>query len=160
MRTRLLFAAALFPFVACNRKVDEPTPTTANPPSSSTAPTIASSSTSSANPSSSTMTPTVYAPSPSSSTGPDPKAPFSPKEYKEFRMKISNEDCEKAAAKKNTLEGLPEHDKKGTLLLWACLRQGNVAWYRCVLTADTSEHFNWCSQRYLIAPEEAKLKQP
>jgi hypothetical protein len=159
MGIRFVLAAAVVACVACNRKVDEPQPTTANPPataSSSAAPITSTS----GYPSSSTMTPTIYAPAPTASDGPDPKAPFGPKEFKEFHIKISNEDCEKAAEKKNTLEGLPIHDKKGTLLIWACLREGNVAWYRCVINADTSEHFNWCSQRYLIQPEEAKLQKP
>ena len=164
MRSRLVFALAAVSWVgawaACSRKVDEPTPTNANPPSP-TSP--SSTSTTSASipypgPSSSTMTPTIYPPAASDSNEPDPKAPFGPKEFKEFKMKISNEDCEKAAAKKNKLEGLPEFDKKGSLLIWPCLREGNVAWYRCVLTADKIENFNWCSRRYLITPEEVKLQ--
>jgi len=155
MRLRLLFAAALVMSVGCHDKVDEPNQTT-NPPSSGSAP-VASAST--ASPSSSGMTPTVYPPVASASNGPDPKAPFGPKELKEFNIKLSNEDCEKAAVKKNTLEGLPEHDKKGSLLIWACLRRGNVAWYRCIITADNIDHFNWCSQRYLVLPEEITVKQ-
>jgi hypothetical protein len=164
MRIRPLLAAALVvsgAAIACHGKVDEPNPTTANPPASGSAPIPSASTVSSfpGSPSSSGMTPTVYAPAGSASNGPDPKAPFGPRELKEFNMHITNEECEKAAIKKNTLEGLPEHDKKGSLLIWACLRRGNVAWYRCVLTADNIEHFNWCSQRYLVLPDEITVKQ-
>ena len=53
-----------------------------------------------------------------------------------------------------------EHDKKGSLVIWPCLRLGNVAWYRCVVGAETTDDFTWCSKRYLIPPDQVKAQQP
>lgn len=138
MRKLQSLAVALLVLAACRRKIDEPDPSKGAPSSHASG--------------------SSFAPAPSAS-GPDEYAPFGPKEFKEFETKIGHEECEEAAKKKNQLEGLADYDKKGTLLLSACLMLGNLAWYRCVLTADTADHFGWCSRRYLIPPNEVKLKK-
>ena len=94
-------------------------------------------------------------PAPSGSDEP----PYSPKEYKEYQQKLAHEECEQAARHLNQVSGRPEFDKKGTLILSGCLFQGNVAWFRCVMDTQTQEQFNRCSHRYLIPPDEVKLKQ-
>jgi len=149
MRSFVAPLAALFLVSACHRGVEEPDPSKVTPTTNGSTSVAPSGSTS-----------VAAGPAESASAGSyDPYAPFNRREWKEFNMHIEHEQCEEAAKKKNQLEGLADYDKKGTLLISACLMRGNVAWYRCILTTDTLEHFNWCSTRYLQPAEDVKKPQ-
>lgn len=99
----------------------------------------------------STSSSSVASAAPSTSAS---QAPYTPREIREMREHLHNEMCNEAAKKKNQVNGLPDYDKKGTLVLGMCLSWGNTAWYRCILESTTAASYDACSKRYLIPPEE------
>lgn len=140
-------AASVLALAGCPRKPDEPDPVPQSPKDAAAPP-----ATSSPPPAPS---PLASAPTPASGdAGVD--LPFTPKERQEFHQKLNNELCELAAKHQNVVNGRPEFDKKGTLLITGCLFEGNLAWYKCVVATTTAPDFEWCNARYLRPKDEIK----
>ena len=79
-----------------------------------------------------------------------PPAPtLTPRERRDLKIRIGNEDCEKAAKRVNSLHNRPETDLKGIEIVSMCLRAGNMAWYRCVLDAPGADEADACAKRFL-----------
>jgi hypothetical protein len=92
--------------------------------------------------------PTSDASSPAFDAAPPPPL-FTPRERRDLKIRIGNEDCEKAAKRINTLHNRPETDIKGIEILSLCLKAGNMAWYRCVLDASGPDDADTCAKRFL-----------
>jgi hypothetical protein len=78
-----------------------------------------------------------------------PAARFTPEERRDLRIRIAHEDCERAAKRINVLHNRPETDIKGIDIISICLKNGNMAWYRCVVDAPAADEADRCGQRYL-----------
>ena len=74
---------------------------------------------------------------------------MSESELRDFRMHIAHEQCEDGAKLYNTLQGLSPTDPKGTMIVSVCLRAGNLAWYKCMLSAKTKDDGQTCTRRFL-----------
>jgi hypothetical protein len=93
-----------------------------------------------------------FSPAPGSSReagAPPPSQPLSDVELRDFRVRIGHEECESGARRVNTLEGREATDPKAGPLISVCLRYGNVAWYKCVLRADSGDKAVACNHRLL-----------
>lgn len=91
--------------------------------------------------------PVASGPGASARTYDDP--PLDETEQHDVRIHIQHELCEEGAGRINVLEGLEPTDKKGFRIVSACLRHGNVAWYKCVLKAGTRLEAGTCNRRLL-----------
>jgi hypothetical protein len=87
-----------------------------------------------------------------SSSSPGPKyndPPMSDLEARDSHLHIAHEMCEEGAKRINELEGLAPTDPKGIRIIGACLRHGNVAWYKCIVNAATRLDAGTCNRRFL-----------
>jgi hypothetical protein len=91
--------------------------------------------------------PVASGPVASARTYDDP--PLDETEQRDVHIHIQHELCEEGAGRINVLEGLDPADKKGFRIVSACLRHGNVAWYKCVLKASTRLEAGTCNRRLL-----------
>ncbi len=146
-------AALACGLVGCPRRSDEPdlTPT---PPTSATS-------------SAKTSAPTVPSGPPAPAvTWHDPSsgdagiaAPYTPSEEKLLHSRLGNEQCEMTAKHANQVNGRPDFDKKGSLVITGCLFQGNMAWYRCMMDTKTQKEIEWCGLKYMVPPDELNKKK-
>jgi hypothetical protein len=91
--------------------------------------------------------PTASGSVPPASTYNDP--PMDDAQRRDFHMKVGHEACEEGAKRINELEGIAPTDPKGMRFIGACLRRGNVAWYKCLLEAKTRLEAGTCNRRFL-----------
>ena len=87
---------------------------------------------------------------PSDKPGADP--PLTDLEMRESHLSLSHEQCEDGARRISTLDGRDgggqgEHGAMRTVSL--CLRYGNVAWYKCILRATSSDEGHACTRRLM-----------
>jgi hypothetical protein len=76
--------------------------------------------------------------------------PLNDKELRDSRLRLAHELCEEGARRINQLAGKDPNDAQGAMrTMSVCLRHGNVAWYKCVLAATTSDQAAMCSRRLL-----------
>ena len=82
----------------------------------------------------------------------NPDAAMTPREQRDWGIRINHELCEAASKRLNTLAGKPETDPNSKALyqLSLCLQVGNVAWYKCVLDAPSTDALEVCSKRFLF----------
>lgn len=92
---------------------------------------------------------TAPPPAPRASTPAASSPSMSDRELMEFRIHIDHTQCEDGAKRVNELAGRPPTDPKGIGLLSTCLRIGNLAWYKCLLRAQTADQASACSRRLL-----------
>jgi len=86
----------------------------------------------------------------SASAAPSAPSKLTPSEAREMRVRITNDLCENAAKRWNTLNNRNPTDPAGIDVLSTCLKHGNNAWYRCILEAPTAEAYHQCSVRLLV----------
>jgi hypothetical protein len=84
---------------------------------------------------------------PPASTYNDP--PMSDPEKRDFHLRVGHEACEEGAKRINELEGNAPADPKGMRFVSACLRRGNIAWYKCILETKTRLEAGTCNRRFL-----------
>jgi hypothetical protein len=70
-------------------------------------------------------------------------------EWRDFHIHLAHEQCEEGARTLNRLEGRAETDPQVLTRLSVCLRIGNVAWYKCMLSATTAGDAHVCNKRFL-----------
>jgi len=75
--------------------------------------------------------------------------PMSPQEETDFAIHIPHEQCEDGVKRINTLEGKPPTDPSALTFLSVCLRIGNLAWYKCIVGAQTRPEAAICNRRFL-----------
>ena len=75
---------------------------------------------------------------------------LTPKEREEISVPIAHEKCGEMQERWTQMGNPPPHDPKGLRFLAACMRHGNVAWYRCASAAHTRPEVNACSHRLLF----------
>ncbi len=75
--------------------------------------------------------------------------PMTEEEVRDWHLKVGHESCEEGAKMINTLQGLEPTDKQGIKFIGACLRNGNVAWYKCLVKAQTRLEAGTCNRRFL-----------
>ena len=68
---------------------------------------------------------------------------------RDFHLRVGHEACEEGAKRINELEGISPTDPKGMRFVSACLRHGNIAWYKCILEAKTRPDAGTCNRRFL-----------
>ena len=75
-------------------------------------------------------------------------------EAAEMHSIIPRERCEDIGRRYNVLAGRSESElhPQTVELVSACLRSGNLAWYKCTALAKTVGEFDRCSARLLRAP--------
>jgi hypothetical protein len=78
-----------------------------------------------------------------------PASTLTPQERRDLKIRVGNEDCERAAKRINTLHNRSETDLKGIEILSSCLKLGNMAFYRCVLDARAADEADACMKRFL-----------
>ncbi len=131
----VLLAVAVVVAVSVLRK---PAPPVAAPAASSAAP-IA--------PAAPAGVPVASVPVASARTYDDP--PLDETEQRDVHVHVAHELCEEGARRINVLEGLEAADQKGFRIVSACLRHGNVAWYKCVMKAPSRLDAGTCNRRLL-----------
>jgi hypothetical protein len=62
---------------------------------------------------------------------------------------ISHEKCGELQERVTQMPDPPPGDPRALRFLAACMRHGNVAWYRCASVATTRAEMNACSHRLL-----------
>ena len=93
-------------------------------------------------------------PAPAPSAPPASAVGLTPDERRDLGVRLQPDLCQEAAKKVNLVSGRPETDKKGVEVLTRCLRLGNVAWYRCLVSADTPANVQLCHTRLLLPLDE------
>ena len=71
------------------------------------------------------------------------------KEQEEISVPISHEKCGELQQVVTQMPDPPPGDPRALRFLAACMRHGNVAWYRCASVAKTRAEMNACSHRLL-----------
>jgi len=71
------------------------------------------------------------------------------KEHDEISVPISHEKCGELQERLIQMPDAPPGDQRALRFLAACMRHGNVAWYRCASVATTRAEMNACSHRLL-----------
>jgi hypothetical protein len=71
------------------------------------------------------------------------------KEHEEISVPISHEKCGELQQRVTEMPDPPPGDPRALRFLAACMRHGNVAWYRCASVATTRAEMNACSHRLL-----------
>jgi len=71
------------------------------------------------------------------------------KEREEISVPISHEKCGELQQVVTQMPNPPPGDPRALRFLAACMRHGNVAWYRCASVAKTRAEMNACSHRLL-----------
>jgi hypothetical protein len=66
-----------------------------------------------------------------------------------WRQKLDPELCPKAGEQINKLSGRAPTDPKAINLVSLCLQTGNVAWYKCLLSATTEAEGAACTTHFL-----------
>jgi hypothetical protein len=89
------------------------------------------------------------APSSASSGSASALPPMSLQEQRDFRIHIPHEQCEDGVQRINVLEGKPPTDPSALTFLSVCLRIGNLAWYKCIVGAETRPEAAVCNRRFL-----------
>jgi|SRR5215472_2879550 len=81
-------------------------------------------------------------------------SPLTDAEAAEMRSTVPRERCEDIGRRYNVLSGRSESElhPQTVELVSACIRSGNLAWYKCTAMAKTVEEFDRCSARLLRAP--------
>lgn len=79
---------------------------------------------------------------------------LSAEERRDIRTRLDSTQCEAAAKHENAVRNLAQTDPRGIDLLASCLKRGNVAWFGCVLDANTVPGIQRCSLRLLLQSEE------
>ncbi len=74
---------------------------------------------------------------------------LTPKEHEEIAVPISHEKCGELQQRVTQMPDPPPGDPRALRFLAACMRHGNVAWYRCASVAKTRAEMNACSHRLL-----------
>jgi|HubBroStandDraft_6_1064221.scaffolds.fasta_scaffold314765_2 hypothetical protein len=74
---------------------------------------------------------------------------MSPREWRNFHVRIGHEQCEDGIKRLNALEGRTATDPRGLTALSVCLRIGNLAWHECLLRATAPGEASVCSRRFL-----------
>lgn len=69
-----------------------------------------------------------------------------------WRQKLDPELCPKAGEQINKLGGRAPTDPKALNIVSLCLQTGNVAWYKCVLSATSEAEGTSCNARLLQPP--------
>jgi hypothetical protein len=100
-----------------------------------------------------------YNPTSSSGLAKPPPTPaqnlgMTEQEFKDYRIHLAHELCDQAFEHINVLNGKPPTDSNpvAVMLRGACITQGNNAWYKCQLKAQTKEELAVCNQRFFRAP--------
>lgn len=76
--------------------------------------------------------------------------PLTDTEIRDSRVHLAHELCEEGARRINQLAGKDPNDAQGAMrTMSVCLRHGNIAWYKCILRASTSDQAASCSRRLL-----------
>ena len=76
--------------------------------------------------------------------------PLDDRELRDSRMQLAHELCEDGARRVNELAGRDRNDPQGAMrTMSVCLRHGNVAWYKCILRASSSDQAAACNRRLL-----------
>ena len=75
-------------------------------------------------------------------------------EERDRRTRLDPELCGEGAKRVNTLHKRTPTDPIAVDLLSTCLKYGSVAWYKCVLAADTAAAVDACGPRFLQPPDE------
>jgi len=75
-------------------------------------------------------------------------------EFRDYRIHVAHELCDKAFEHINILNGKPPTDSNpvAVMLRGACITQGNNAWYKCQLNAQTRAELAVCNQRFFRPP--------
>jgi hypothetical protein len=76
-------------------------------------------------------------------------------EFRDYRIHIAHELCDTAFQHINVINGKPPTDANpvAVMLRGACITQGNNAWYKCQLKAETKPELAICNQRFFRAPQ-------
>ena len=93
------------------------------------------------------VAPTASGSVPPAPTYNDP--PMDDAQRRDLHIRVGHEACEEGAKRINELEGLSPTDPKGMRFVSACLRHGNVAWYKCMLETKTRPEAGTCNRRFL-----------
>jgi hypothetical protein len=91
------------------------------------------------------------APRPSASA---PPPTMTPTELRDLHTRLDPELCGEAAKRINTLHNRTPTDPIAVDILSTCLKYGNNAWYRCVLSAQTADVVDGCGRKFLQPPDE------
>jgi hypothetical protein len=76
--------------------------------------------------------------------------PLNEAELRDSRLHLAHELCEDGARRINELAGRDRDDPQGAMrTMSVCLRHGNVAWYKCILRAASTEQASACNRRLL-----------
>lgn len=87
--------------------------------------------------------------SPAASASSGALPPMSAQEETDFLIHIPHDQCEDGVKRINILEGKPATDPGALTFLSVCLRIGNLAWYKCIVGAQTRPQAAVCNRRFL-----------
>lgn len=88
-------------------------------------------------------------PRPSALAGPLP--PLTDMEHRQAHMRIGHEECEEGMKRFNELSGRAPTDPKALHLVGTCMAFGNLAWYRCMVSASNQDEATVCNHRFLVS---------
>ncbi len=75
-------------------------------------------------------------------------------EFHDYHIKIAYALCDTAFQHINVLNGKPPTDANpvAVSLRGACITQGNTAWYKCQLNAQTVQELAVCNKKFFRGP--------
>ncbi len=96
---------------------------------------------------------------PTSDAAPRPSASarvpsMSPTELRDVRTRLDPDLCSEGAKRINSLHNRTPTDPIAVDILSTCLKYGNNAWYRCVVSAQAPDVADACGRKYLQPPDE------
>jgi len=75
-------------------------------------------------------------------------------EYRDVHIHVPHELCNQAFERINVINGKPPGDGNALAKMQygACVTNGNKAWYKCLLAAETPADLSVCNKRFMIGP--------
>jgi hypothetical protein len=87
---------------------------------------------------------------------PSEQANMTEQEFRDFRVHVAHDLCDLAFEHINVIDGKDPTDPNNVhakMLRGACITEGNNAWYKCQLAAQTKEDLRVCNNRFMPPPK-------
>ena len=77
-------------------------------------------------------------------------------EFRDMHIHLAHEMCDQVFQKVNVINGKPPDDPNplARMQRGACITQGNGAWYKCLLKAETPADLAVCNKRFMQPPSK------